>query len=89
MAVINSNVKDIERTARKLGVGEMYGLFACMTSGRSWNAIQSGIDKLKKSDAEENEIKNDASKYLASIRLFRTSPMKITIFNNSMLSIVL
>ena len=89
MAVINSNVKDIERTARKLGVGEMYGLFACMTSGRSWNAIQSGIDKLKKSDAEENEIKNDASKYLVSIRLFRISHMKITIYNNSMSSIVL
>lgn len=69
MAVINSDVKNIERTARKLGVGEMYGLFACMTSGRSWNAIQSGIDKLKKSDAEENEIKNDASKYLVNNRI--------------------
>ena len=66
----------------------MYGLFACMTSGRSWNAIQSGIDKLKKSDAEENEIKNDASKYLVSIRLFRISHMKITIYNNSMLSML-
>nr|CAG4636080.1 EOG090X047B [Eubosmina coregoni] len=67
MAIINSNVKEIELIGKKLGVGDMFGLFACMTSGRSWNAIQGGIDKLKKSAAEEKEIKDDASKYLVEI----------------------
>lgn len=67
MAIINSNVKEIELIGKKLGVGDMFGLFACMTSGRSWNAIQGGIDKLKKSAAEEKEIKDDASKYLVFI----------------------
>ena len=66
MSVIRSDVNDIRSTAEKLGVGELYGLFACMASGRSWNAIVSGIDKQRKSQAEEDEIKNDAAKYLVS-----------------------
>jgi len=64
MAIISSDVDAIKERAEMLGVGELYGLFACMTSGRSWNAIQSGIDMNKKTNVEEKEIKDDASKYL-------------------------
>lgn len=64
MSIIRSNVTDIEKYAQKLGVGELFGLFACMVSGRSWNAILGGIDKQKKTSAEAKEIKNDASKYV-------------------------
>nr|CAG4646955.1 EOG090X047B [Megafenestra aurita] len=67
MSIIRSNVQDIEKNALKLGVGELYGLFACMVSGRSWNAILGGIDKQKKTLEEEREIKNDASKYVKEI----------------------
>lgn len=28
-----------------MGVGELYGLFACMVTSRSWDAISHGIDK--------------------------------------------
>lgn len=73
MSIIRSNVQDIEKHALKLGVGELYGLFACMVSGRSWNAILGGIDKQKKTLAEENEIKNDASKYVVNIYLLQVS----------------
>lgn len=67
MSIIRSNVTDIEKYAHKLGVGELYGLFACMVSGRSWNAILGGIDKQKKSSAEAKEIKDDASKYVVRL----------------------
>jgi aarF domain-containing kinase len=64
MSIIRSDVKAIESYAMKLGAGELFGLLACMASGRSWNAILSGIDKQGKSKEEESEIKNDAAKYL-------------------------
>ena len=64
MAIISGDVVAIEEKARKLGVGELYGLFACMASGRSWDAIQAGIDVNQKTESEEKEIKNDAAKYV-------------------------
>jgi len=67
MAIISGDVVAIEEKARKLGVGELYGLFACMASGRSWDAIQAGIDVNQKTESEEKEIKNDAAKYVVEI----------------------
>jgi len=67
MAIISGDIIAIEEKARKLGVGELYGLFACMTSGRSWDAIQAGIDVNHKTESEEKEIKNDAAKYVVEI----------------------
>lgn len=85
MSVIRSDVNDIRSTAEKLGVGELYGLFACMASGRSWNAIVSGIDKQRKSQAEEDEIKNDAAKYLVEITevLHRVPRQMLLIFKTN------
>jgi aarF domain-containing kinase len=37
-------VETIRSAATALGVGELYGLFACMVTARSWNAIQSGME---------------------------------------------
>ncbi|XP_046656352.1 aarF domain-containing protein kinase 1-like [Daphnia pulicaria] len=67
MSIIRSNVHEIEEVSEKLGVKELHGIFACMVSGRSWNAILGGIDQRKKTSEEEKEIKNDASKYVAEI----------------------
>ncbi|KAI9553170.1 hypothetical protein GHT06_021064 [Daphnia sinensis] len=67
MSIIRSNVHEIEEVSEKLGVKGFHGIFACMVSGRSWNAILGGIDKQKKTLEEEKEIKDDAAKYLAEI----------------------
>lgn len=64
MSIIRSNVHEIEEVSEKLGVKGFHGIFACMVSGRSWNAILGGIDKQKKTLEEEKEIKDDAAKYL-------------------------
>ena len=42
----------MQKNADRLGVGELYGLFACMVTGRSWNSIRKGIDKSEKNAAE-------------------------------------
>jgi len=42
----------MKKNADHLGVGQLYGLFACMVTGRSWNSIQKGIDKSEKNAAE-------------------------------------
>ena len=39
-----------------MGVGQLYGLFACMVAGRSWSSITKGIDKSEKTKAEVRNI---------------------------------
>ena len=68
MSIIGADVKEMQKNSEKLGIGELYGLFACMVSGRSWNAILGGIDKQCKTAVEANEIKNDASRYVVSVQ---------------------
>ena len=36
LAIINRDVEQIKAAADKLGVGELYGLFACMVTARCW-----------------------------------------------------
>ncbi len=43
-AIIKRDVEAIRTAATALGVGELYGLFACMVTARSWNAIQRGME---------------------------------------------
>lgn len=66
MSIIRADVEEMRKNSEKLGIGELYGLFACMVSGRSWNAILGGIDKQGKTATEAKEIKNDAAKYVVS-----------------------
>lgn len=41
-----------QSVAVEMGVGELYGLFACIVARRSWNAVSQGI-KNKKMDTDE------------------------------------
>ena len=52
MSILNANLDDIKKYGEKLGVGELYGLFACMVTARSWNSITSGIDRKEVSSEE-------------------------------------
>ena len=61
-AIINRDVDEIKRTADQLGVGDLYGLFACMVTARSWGAIQNGMEVSAKGKSESAEIKENAAK---------------------------
>ncbi|QQP37915.1 Uncharacterized protein FKW44_018354, partial [Caligus rogercresseyi] len=67
MSILSSDVEGIRTSADRLGVGELYGLFACMVTGRSWDSIIFGIDKSKKSKAESDEVKENAALYIMQI----------------------
>lgn len=45
-------MKGVEYWGRKLGVGDLYGLLACMVTARSWEAITKGIEKEKPTTEE-------------------------------------
>lgn len=45
LSLMNADMKGVEYWGRKLGVGDLYGLLACMVTARSWEAITKGIEK--------------------------------------------
>ena len=51
-SILKADLEGMKKNADHLGVGQLYGLFACMVTGRSWNSIQKGIDKSEKNAAE-------------------------------------
>ena len=45
LAIIQADLQNIKTYAAKMGVEQLYPLFACILSGRSWKAVTTGIDK--------------------------------------------
>lgn len=76
LALIQANMESIKRYATDLGVGELYGVLACVVSGRPWSAVKRGItehiDK-KAMQSEESEIKSYASRYMFEINQLLSS----------------
>nr|CAG4651730.1 EOG090X047B [Triops cancriformis] len=67
LSIIRADVQAIQKVSVALGVGELYGLFACMLTARSWTAIQQGIDKEQFTSEEQEEIKMNAAQYLVQV----------------------
>lgn len=67
MSLIKADLDGIKKYATAMNAGDMYGLFACMLTARSWKAITSGIEKQKYSKSEDEEIKSNAANYLIEI----------------------
>lgn len=76
LALIQANMESIKKYATDLGVGELYGILACVISGRPWSAVVRGItehiDK-KAMRSEESEIKSYASRYMSEINQLLSS----------------
>lgn len=79
LALMQANMDSIKKYATDLGVGELYGILACVISGRSWSAVQRGItehiDK-KAMQSEESEIKSYATRYMSEINQLLASVPK-------------
>ncbi|XP_055931345.1 aarF domain-containing protein kinase 1-like [Argiope bruennichi] len=67
LALMKADVKGVEYWGRKLGVGDLYGLLACMITARSWRAVTEGIEKHGVSSEEKQEIRSNAANYLTEI----------------------
>jgi len=66
-SVIGADVEGIKEHSRELGVGDYYGLFACIVAARSWDAIQGGIDKTAQTKKEIQEIEENAVQLVSVI----------------------
>ncbi|CAL9686521.1 unnamed protein product [Knipowitschia caucasica] len=66
-ALINCDLKEMEQSSRRLGAGDLYPLFACVLTARSWTAVNSGISSAPITHSEDVEIRTNAALYLPQI----------------------
>ncbi|XP_036398543.1 aarF domain-containing protein kinase 1 [Megalops cyprinoides] len=66
-ALMKADMQGIERYSRRLGVGDMYPLFACVLTARSWTSVNAGISQTPITNSEDVEIRTNAALYLPQI----------------------
>ncbi|XP_015273844.1 PREDICTED: uncharacterized aarF domain-containing protein kinase 1 [Gekko japonicus] len=66
-ALIKADMKRVQKYSRRLGAGDLYPLFACMLTARSWQSVNRGIDQLPVTAKEDLEIRTNAAAYLPQI----------------------
>lgn len=66
-ALIAADMDGIRRYSQRLGAGELYPLFACMLTARSWDSVNRGISQGPVSAKEAQEIRSNAAVYLPQI----------------------
>ncbi|CAH2328448.1 uncharacterized aarF domain-containing kinase 1 [Pelobates cultripes] len=66
-ALIDVNMEGIRKYSQRLGAGELYPLFACVLTARSWNSVNRGIKQNSVTKEEALEIRNNAATYLPQI----------------------
>ncbi|XP_071770439.2 aarF domain-containing protein kinase 1 [Centroberyx gerrardi] len=66
-ALIGGDMSGVERYSRRLGAGDLYPLFACVLTARSWTAVNAGISSTPVTNSEDVEIRTNAGLYLPQI----------------------
>ncbi|XP_077123584.1 aarF domain-containing protein kinase 1 [Ranitomeya variabilis] len=66
-ALIAADMTAIRIYSQRLGAGELYALFACVLTARSWHSVTRGIDRGAVSAEEAKEIRSNAAAYLPQI----------------------
>ncbi|XP_048830020.1 aarF domain-containing protein kinase 1 isoform X2 [Brienomyrus brachyistius] len=66
-ALMKADMKGVERYSRRLGAGDMFPLFACVLTGRSWASLNAGISQTAVTSLEDTEIRANAARYLPQI----------------------
>ncbi|XP_016125187.1 aarF domain-containing protein kinase 1 isoform X1 [Sinocyclocheilus grahami] len=62
-SLIKGDLKGIERYSRRLGAGDLYPLFACVLTARSWTSVNAGISQTPVTQSEDVEIRTNAALY--------------------------
>ena len=52
MAILDNDLVRLKELTKTFNIEEYFSIFACIVTGRSWEAIVEGIRKVKYSDAE-------------------------------------
>ncbi|KAM8915129.1 aarF domain-containing protein kinase 1 isoform 3-T3 [Spinachia spinachia] len=76
-ALIKGDMSEVERYSLRLGAGDLYALFACVVTSRSWTAVNAGISSVPVTHSEvmcghthtyiDVEIQNNVAQYLPQI----------------------
>lgn len=67
LAILDGDRTAMKEYCTRLGVGDYYGLFACMVSGRTWNTIISGMRKNKYDPTEKEQFQKEIPNLLPQI----------------------
>lgn len=51
-ALITGDMSAVERYSRRLGAGDLYPLFACVLTARSWTSVNAGISSVPVTQSE-------------------------------------
>lgn len=79
-SMIEQDMDGVKAYSVALGVGEYYGLFACMVAGRSWESIQGGISQKKLTKEELTEIQTGAMDFVSQITMvFEKIPRELVL----------
>uniref|UniRef100_A0A8C2NM62 AarF domain-containing protein kinase 1 n=1 Tax=Capra hircus TaxID=9925 RepID=A0A8C2NM62_CAPHI len=66
-SLIWTDMQGVRKYGQRLGAGDLYPLFACMLTARSWDAVNRGIGQTPVTATEDSEIRNHAANYLPQI----------------------
>ncbi|XP_004584631.2 aarF domain-containing protein kinase 1 isoform X2 [Ochotona princeps] len=66
-SLIWTDMKKVKTYSQRLGAGDLYPLFACMLTARSWDSVNKGISQAPVTASEDSEIRNNAANYLPQI----------------------
>nr|XP_055159541.1 aarF domain-containing protein kinase 1 isoform X1 [Nyctereutes procyonoides]XP_055159542.1 aarF domain-containing protein kinase 1 isoform X1 [Nyctereutes procyonoides] len=66
-SLIWTDMKRVKKYSQRLGAGDLYPLFACMLTARSWDSVNRGIGQAPVTATEDAEIRNNAANYLPEI----------------------
>lgn len=67
LAILKPDQDAIKHYATEMGVGELYALFACVVTRRTWKAVVNGVNKTGLENAERMEIKAYAASLITQI----------------------
>ncbi|XP_047720273.1 aarF domain-containing protein kinase 1 isoform X1 [Prionailurus viverrinus] len=66
-SLIWTDMERVKKYSQRLGAGDLYPLFACMLTARSWDSVNRGISQAPVTATEDSEIRNNAANYLPEI----------------------
>ncbi|XP_035117075.2 aarF domain-containing protein kinase 1 isoform X2 [Callithrix jacchus] len=66
-SLIWTDMERVKEYSQRLGAGDLYPLFACMLTARSWDSVNRGISQAPITATEDLEIRNNAANYLPQI----------------------
>ncbi|XP_044518051.1 aarF domain-containing protein kinase 1 isoform X2 [Gracilinanus agilis] len=66
-ALINVDMENVKLYSQLLGAGDLYPLFACMLTARTWNSVTKGISQAPITSSENRELQKNVATYLPQI----------------------